>query len=227
MCVEIDAFEFFVGDGGDAGIEFGVCGKFVDYVETVFAFGDGGICPGVEDGDVEVIFLEGFHNVDNLGVAYVGAVLLECKSHHKNMAAEYLYAFLEHQFDGLVGNIFAHAVVHAASGEDDLGVIAVALCALRKIVWVDSDAVSTDQSRLERQEVPLGRSCFENVLCVYSHEGEDFRQLVDESNVYVTLRVLDYLGGLGNLDGGSKVCAGGDYGRVYFIDELAYLGSRA
>ena len=71
------------------------------------------------------------------------------------MAAEYLYAFLEHQFDGLIGNIFAHAVVHAASGKNDLGIIAVALCALGE-VGVDADAVSSDQTRLERQEVPFG-----------------------------------------------------------------------
>lgn len=94
MRVEIEAFEFLVGDGGDAGVEFLVYREFVDNVKTVFAFGDGGVCPGVEDGDVEVVFLEGFHNVDNLGVAYVGAVLLECEAHHKNMAAKYLYAFL-------------------------------------------------------------------------------------------------------------------------------------
>ena len=83
MRVEIEVFEFFVSDGGDAGVEFGVCGKFVDNVKTVFAFGDGGICPGIEDGDVEVVFLKGAHDVDNLGVAYVGAVLLECEAHHK------------------------------------------------------------------------------------------------------------------------------------------------
>ena len=64
--------------------------------------------------------------------------------------------FLEHVLDDTVGNVCAHAVVHASSGENDLRVVAVALGTLGEIVGVDTDAVATDKSGLEGQEVPLG-----------------------------------------------------------------------
>jgi hypothetical protein len=50
----------------------------------------------------------------------------------------------------------AHAVVDAAAGQDDLGVVADFLRLVGEVVRVDADAVAADQAGAEGQEVPLG-----------------------------------------------------------------------
>lgn len=197
---DVEAFEFAVGDGCNSGVEFLTGGKFVDYSETVLALDGGGVGPGVEDGDIEVILFEGLDDVDDLGVAYVGAVFLECETEDEDVTVENLYAFFEHEFDDTVSDIDAHAVVHAATGEYDFGIIAIALCALCEIVRVDTDTVATDESGFEGKEVPLGGCGFENVGGVDAHKCEYFRQFIDERDVDVTLGVLDDFSGFCNFD---------------------------
>ena len=221
---DVEAFELAVSDCCNSCIEFFVSGKFIDYIESVFAFCDGGIGPRVEDCHVEVVFLEGANNVDDFGVAHVGAVLLEGKAEDDDVAVEHLYAFLEHELDDAVGHVGAHAVVHAASGEDDFRVVAVALGALGEIVGVNAYAVATHKARLEGKEVPLGGSCFENVLGIDAHEGEYLRQLVDEGYIDVALRVFNHLCGFGNFNRGCEMSACGDNTTINLVDEFAYLG---
>lgn len=74
---DVDVGELAVGDGSDGCVEFFVFGEFVHYLEAVFALDSGGVRPRVKDGDVEVVFLEGLDDVDDLGVAHIGTVLLE------------------------------------------------------------------------------------------------------------------------------------------------------
>lgn len=146
---DVEVFEFAMGDGGDGGVEFLTGGEIIDYSETIFALDGGRIGPGIVDSDVEIIFFESLDDVDNLGVAHVGAVFFECKAEDYDVAVEHLDAFLEHEFDDAVGNIGTHAVVHAASGEDYLRVVTVALGALCEVIGIDTDTVTTDESGLE------------------------------------------------------------------------------
>lgn len=164
---------FAVGHGEDHGVVAvgvgGGCGEVVDDVDAVFTGGDGCGGPGVVDVDGEVVFFEGFHDVDHFGVAHVGAVFLEGEAEDKDTAAKHLDAFAEHVFDYLVGYVGAHGVVHAAAGEDYLGVVAVALGALGEVEGVDADAVSADESRTEGQEVPFRGCRLEHGLGVDAH----------------------------------------------------------
>ena len=153
---DVEAFEFAVGDGCNGCIKFFISRQFIEYIEPVFTFNCGRICPRIEDGDIEVILLKSFDYVDNFGIANVGAVLFECKAEDYDVATKHLDAFLEHEFDDTVSHVGAHAVVHAATGEYDFGIIAIALCALCEIVRVDTDTVSAYQTRLERKKIPLG-----------------------------------------------------------------------
>lgn len=224
---DVEAFEFLVGHGGDAGVELLAGGEFVDYFEAVFAAHGFGVCPGVEDGDGEVVLMQGLDDVDYLGIAHVGAVFLEGEAQDEDVAAEYLDAFLEHELDDAVGHVGAHAVVHASAGEDDFGVVAVALGALGQVVGVDADAVAADESGFEGQEVPLGGCGFEDVGGVDAHQCEDFREFVDEGDVDVALGVLNHLGGFGDLDGARQVGTGGYHAAVHFVDEFSDFGGRA
>ena len=93
-----------------------------------------------------------------------------------------------------------HVVVEAPPGEDHLGVIADLLRLVRQVVGVDADAVTADEAGAERQEVPLAAGGLQHFLGVDAEAVEDQRQLVDERDVDVALRVLDDLGGLGDAD---------------------------
>ena len=184
---DVNACELTMGDSGDGGVELLIGGKFVHNIKSVLALNCGGISPGVKDGDVEVVFLEGLHDVDYLGVAYVGAVLLESETKDNDVATKYLDALLKHEFNDAVCHIGAHAVVHTASCEDNFGIITITLGALREIVGVYANAVSANQSRLEGKEIPFSGSGLENVSGVDAHEGEYLRELVDESDVDIAL----------------------------------------
>ena len=47
-----------------------------------------------------------------------------------------------HEFYDAAGDVETHAVVDAASGEDDLGVVAYFLSFVGEVVGVDADAVA-------------------------------------------------------------------------------------
>lgn len=152
---DVKTFEGFVGNGGDSGIEFLFLGKLVDYGKSIFVLNSCGICPRVVYGDIEVVLLESFDDVNDFGVAHIGTIFLEGEAEHEDVATKYLYAFFEHELDYTVGNICPHAVVHAASGEDNFRIVAVALGALGEIIGVNSDAMTANETRLEGKEIPL------------------------------------------------------------------------
>ena len=75
----------------------------------------------------------------------------------------------------------------------------------------------------ERQEVPLGAGRLEHLDRVDADLVEDQRELVHQRDVEVALRVLDDLGGLGDLDAARPVHAGGDDAAVERGDALERL----
>ena len=101
------------------------------------------------------------------------------------------------------GEVVAHAVVDAAAGQDDLGLVAGGLGAGGEVVGIDADAVAAHQPGLEVEEVPLGAGGVEHVVDREAEAAEDHGHLVDEGDVDVALGVLDHLGGLGGADVGA------------------------
>lgn len=225
--LQVEIVEDLVGHCGNHCVVAHALVELVGDFDAIFAADSLGVGPRVIDRDAQAVFTEGADDVDDLGIAHVGAVLLEGEAENQNLAVENLDAFLKHELHNAVGDIGAHAVVHAASGEDDLGVVAVALRTLGEIVGVYSDAVAADKSGLERKEVPFRRGGLEDIGGVDAHEGEDLRELVDESDIDVALRVLDDLGGLGDLDRRGEMGSGRYDARIYPVDIFANLRCRA
>ena len=79
----------------------------------------------------------------------------------------------------------------------------------------------------ERQEVPLGAGRLQHFLGVDAEAVEDQRQLVDQRDVDVALRVLDHLGRFGDADARRLVRAGLDDARVQRVDEVGDFRRRA
>jgi len=69
-----------------------------------------------------------------------------------------------------------------------------------EVIGVNGDAMTTDQSWRETDEVPLGRGSIDNRFGVESHLVEDDREFVEERDVQVPLHVLDDFCGLGGPD---------------------------
>ena len=76
----------------------------------------------------------------------------------------------------------------------------------------------------EPQEIPLGAGGLQHLLGVDAEALENDRQLVDQRDVDVALRVLDDLGGFGNLDARRHVRTGRHHGAVEGVDELGRSG---
>ena len=126
---DIQAFECFVGDGKDGGVEL-FCRQLIGDLYVVRAPYGVWVGPRVVDCNLEIVFLESSTDVDNLGVTYVGTIFLEGEAENEDVGVKYLQAFFQHELHGLTGYVLAHTVVHASAGEDDLGVVAVPLGAL-------------------------------------------------------------------------------------------------
>ena len=99
------------------------------------------------------------------------------------------------------------------------------LGALSEVIRIHTDAVTTYEAGTEGKEIPLGPSCFEDIEGINAHLGEDLAQFVHESDVDVTLTVLNDLSSFGNLDSRSKVGSSCDDGGIDFVNILANLWS--
>ena len=124
-----------------------------------------------------------------------------------------------HEFNDAAGDVESHAVVDAASGEDDLGIVAYFLGFVSEVVGIYANAVPAYEARFEGQEVPFGLGGGEDVSGVDIEFFKDEGELVHEADVHVALGVFDGFGGLGYFDAWGEVGAGFDDGEV----ELVYL----
>lgn len=201
--------------------------RLVDRSEPVFVLGLGHVHPRVVHVGLDVVLAEFLDDVDDAGVAQVRAVFLEGEAHDQHARAFDGDAALEHGLDELRHHVGAHAVVEAAAGEDDLGVVADGLRLVGEVVGVHADAVAADQARTEGQEVPLAAGGLQHGLGVDAHLVEDDGQLVDEGDVDVALGVLDDLGGFGHLDAFGLVGADDDDLAVELVDQLGHFGGGA
>jgi len=89
-----------------------------------------------------------------------------------------------------------------------------------QIVRIDANAVTADQARLERQEVPLGAGGFQHFLRADTQTVANDRQFVHQSDVDVTLRVFDDLGSFGHHDRGRTMQTGGNDLAVHMFDAV-------
>ena len=126
-----------------------------------------------------------------------------------------------------VDDIQPHVVVNAPPGQDHLRVIAQLL--------LPCGSGNTDRRRCSaRQPGPAGTAGSSTwcrrpsaPLRYRCQALEDHRQFVDQRDVDVALRVLDHLGGLGDLDARGLVRAGRNDGRVHLVDKVGRFRRRA
>src|SRR5680860_1460595 len=101
-------------------------------------------------------------------------------------------SFFKHTFHKLGDHIGAHAVVQATSCENDFWVITNSLSLVSQIVGVNANAMSSDEARPERQKVPFCAGSFKNSLGINTHSVEDYRQLINQGNIQVSLGVFNH-----------------------------------
>ncbi len=106
---------------------------------------------------------------------------------------------LGHQTHHLAGDVSTHAVIQSPPGKNHLWVIANLLCLVSQVVGIYTDAVTADQAWAERQKIPLGPRRLQYLLRIDVPEMvKNEREFVDQSDIYIALRVLDNLGRFGN-----------------------------
>ena len=117
-------------------------------------------------------------------------------------------ALLRHQSDDLRRHIVAHIIVEAPPRENHLRVIADLRRFVRQIVGVHSNAMTPDQTRPKRQEIPLRTGGLQHFFGIDAEPLEYQGKLIDQCYVDVALHVLDDLGGLGDADAAGLMRAG-------------------
>ena len=103
------------------------------------------------DGGIDAILLELVNDVDDLRVACIRAVLLECKSKNCNLCILHRLVCLDEILHTALRNILAHIVIYSSAGEDDLAMISKHLRLVCQVIRVYADAVSADKSWPEVQ----------------------------------------------------------------------------
>ena len=124
--------------------------------------------------DYIVIFAKSLNDINDLTVSCIRAILLESKAHNDNVGAKHLNTFFQHQLDGLVCHVCTHTVVHASPCEDNLRIVAKTLGTLGQIVGIDTDTVTTYETRIHVDEVPLSACCFKHRKSINSHPVKDY-----------------------------------------------------
>ena len=220
--VHFVAPELPVSDRHDGAVEL-LARQLAHDVDAILPLHHRRISPGVIDRNADVVFLKRAVDIDDAGIAHIGAVLLERESHYEHIRVQDLNALLEHQLDDLVRDVCSHSVVHAAPGEDDFGVVPQPFRALREVIGVHRNAMPAHEAGVHLDEIPLRAGGLEHVLRVDAHQGEDLREFVDEGDVDVALRILDDLRGLGYLDGRGLVRAVHQDGIVHAVNEIRHF----
>src|SRR5690606_20628622 len=136
-------------------------------------------------------------------------------------------AFSHHEEGHSIRDVGAHAIVDSAASEDDLRVIADFLGAVSEIIWVHADAMAADEAGGERKKVPLCGGGAENVLCIQAELMKDDGELVHQSDVEVSLGILDDFGRLCDLDRGRAMGPRRDYRCIKSVDSFSCLWRRA
>ena len=147
------------------------------------------------------------HDIDDLGISGVRAVLLEGKSKDRHPGGLHRDVGPDQVLHHVLRHIFSHIVVDPAAGEDDLAVIAHHFRAIGQVIGIHADAVAAHQAGEEFQEVPLGSRSLQHGFGIDAHLIENDGKLVHEGDVDIPLAVLDDLRGLRHLDGFRPVYA--------------------
>src|SRR5882672_6717282 len=194
-----------------------------DHRDAVLVMRLAGVDPRIVHVDLAAEAHELLHDVGDLGIADVGAVLLEREPETQHARAGRLNVALDHQLDRARRDVLGHAVVQTPAREDDLRTVPDLLGLVREVVRVDADAVAAHETGREPQKIPLRARRLEHFLRVDAEPSEDHRELVHQRDVDVALRVLDDLGGFGYAQRRRLVRAGRDDAAVERVDVVGDL----
>ncbi|KAF5029995.1 hypothetical protein DSECCO2_642770 [anaerobic digester metagenome] len=174
--------------------------------------------------NMQTIGNEFVDDVNHFAVADIGHIFLKSHAHHKHFAVENVFSGFDEFLHALLCNIRAHAVVHKTAGTDDLRMIFIFLSFVYKIIRVDPDTMSAHKARLEFQKVPFCSGCFKHIQRVDSHAAKNDRQLIHQSDVDVTLSILNDFGGFGHFNTWCTMYAGFDHKFIYFCNFFKHFG---
>src|SRR5262249_28330752 len=125
------------------------------------------------------------NNVDDAGVADVRHILLERDAEYRHDPSA---AFAAQQAaDAFARHAATHPVVDATTGKNHLGMIAGFFSAVGQIVGIDTDTMTADETRLERQEIPFRSSSRQYISGVYIERAKDQRQFIHEGDIEIAL----------------------------------------
>ena len=208
-----------MGHGNDNGVH--VCnisqGRQVKAVMVVDLFRDGN---GIVDEDFNTVSRQFRNDINYPGIADIGDVFLEGKAKDGDAGLTDGLVGGDEHLDRPFGDVFSHAIVYPASGQDHFRVVTQAFGLVGKIVRIDADAMASDQSRAEGEKIPL-RSCrFKDFEGVYSQALKNDGQLVHEGNVDVPLGIFNDLGRFRHFNGGGFIDSRLDDLSIDSLEEL-------
>src|SRR6266478_290513 len=124
-------------------------------LDAVFALRFGRVRERIGNQCPDAEFAQARDDIWDAAVAQIGYILLEGDADNADLGALHGPLRRDQQLDETLRYKVAHAVINATAGKYYLRIITGRLGAGGKVIRVDTDAVSANQTRLERQEIPF------------------------------------------------------------------------
>ena len=147
------------------------------------------------------VLFEFADEVGHAGIADVAHIFLEGGAHYQDFCTQYVFPGFDELLHALFGHIKAHAVIDIPAGVDHPGMVTVFFGFVGQVIGIHTDAMSSDQTRVEFQKIPFGARSFDHIVNIDVHATEDDREFVHKGDVDVALGVLDDFSSFSDFDG--------------------------
>src|SRR5690606_15355310 len=101
------------------------------------------------------------------------------------------------------------------------------VCFLYKVERIHTNAVTTNQSGLERKKIPFCAGGLQYGFGVNIYKRENFGQFINKSNINIPLGILYNLGGLSHFYGRCQMCSCRYHCTIKAVHGLTGFGSGA
>ena len=128
---------------------------------------------------------------------------------------------LYHLFNCGISHKRTHGVINLSTIQNYLAVIAETLCDIRQVIGINTNAMTTNQTRFKTQRIPLGVHPRQNLIRVNTHSVTDHSDFIHESDINITLAVLYNLHCFRSLDIRDTECASLDHNVINLLNDLA------
>ena len=128
-----------------------------------------------------------FQYLHYLGVTNVRTVFLERCTEEHDLRIPYLLSGKNELLYYLLTDVSGHVIVYLTACGYDPRMVSEPLGLIHEVIRIDTDTVSSDESRSESECIPLSVHRIDDLVRIDAHLVKCHRKLIDESYIDISL----------------------------------------